>query len=139
MAGGVDGLAGKVRDRLDGVAGLQDVQHTHRVERGDLHLALGLVVEGGCHVGRHRGDVQFARDNLAGHLIRRGGDGDVVVVGSFAVVVFLQQVKHPQSGRTAQRRQVDVHLFGRFAGLGLIGRGFCFGVFRGGLVRCRSV
>lgn len=51
-------LAGKVRDRLDGVAGLQNVQHAHGVERGDLHLALGLVVEGGCHVGRHCGDVQ---------------------------------------------------------------------------------
>ena len=50
----------QIPDRVDGLSVLDDVEHAQRVDAGNFHCTVRLVVERGGKVGGHSGGVQVS-------------------------------------------------------------------------------
>ena len=103
LAGGINSLAGQGLHICHGLAALfHNVQHAQGAGGNKLHLALGLVIENGPHIGRHGQDVQLALDELRGQLVGGGGHGELIGVGGEAVFGVIQQLGHAHGGGALQ-------------------------------------
>ena len=110
LAGGVDGFAGQGLDIRHGLAALfHNVQHAQGAGGQKLHLALGLVVEDGAHIGGHGQNIQLALDQLRCQLRGGGGHGELIGVGGQLVFSVVQQLGHAHGGGALQATQTDVY------------------------------
>ena len=81
LAGGDDGLALQIPDRVDGLSVLDDVEHAQRVDAGNFHCTVRLVVERGGEVGGYSGGVQVSLDQQRHDFIGSAVHHEVVVGG----------------------------------------------------------
>ena len=110
LAGGIEGLTGQGLHIRHGLAALfHNVQHPQGAGGNKLHLALGLVIENGPHIGGHGQNVQLPLDELGGQLAGGGGHGKGVGVGGEAVFGVVQQLGHAHGGGALQAAQANIH------------------------------
>ena len=114
LASGVNGAATQILYRLDGVAGFHDIQNAQGVEGGQLHFALGLVVQGGSQVGGYSGNVKLALDDGAGELFRSASQSEIIVPLGFALGAVVHHLHHAHGRGTFQPGHPDGHIVGIF-------------------------
>ena len=120
LAGGVDGASAQVGDGIDLVAKLADVQHAQRVDGDDAHGALGLVVEHGGQVCRHRGNVHLGLCDERAHLVGGGQDLErPVLVGQVAGIGLAHEADQAHGRRALEGGGADGDGLRRRCGVGV--------------------
>lgn len=134
LGGAIDGLAlevGKAVD-LDLVVG-QEIEHAEGVDRGDLHLSAGLIIDGRGGVGGERGDVNRAVDKACGYVCGVALNGEVVVEDGEAARCLVDHLRGAKACGAVEDGDADL-------GLAVVGDGFklgflvCLGGSGGGLL-----
>ena len=142
LAGGDDGLALQIPDRVDGLSVLDDVEHAQRVDAGNFHCTVRLVVERGGEVGGHSGGVQVSLDQQRHDFIGSAVHREVVVGGD--LVAHQIDEAHRRGALQARDAQGGLGCVGGFFSSGGLGDGggcldggFC-GRFCGRLAHSRG-
>ena len=121
LAGGDDGLALQIPDRVDGFSVLDDVEHAQRVDAGNFHCTVRLVVERGSEVGGHSGGVQVSLDQQRHDFIGSAVHREVVVGGD--LVAHQVDEAHRRGALQARDAQGGLGCVGGFFSSGGLGDG----------------
>ena len=73
FAARINGSAFQIRNGMYGIAVLDDIKDTERIDCEHLYTAVRLIVEHACKVRRNCGDIHLALYQFCTHLIRGRG------------------------------------------------------------------